>query len=297
MHEIQQLKAQLQKRNVAFLFGNGINRYNDNSARRSWEGLLVGLHNKYAAQPLLRIPEKGINFTEFYDLLLLNNKRNLTKKNLQQEFVRLFGSWNFSNHHTSILEKIRAYDCPVLTTNFDDLLPRSIDAEQFFTLKDRHSGFTDYYPWQCYYANTALKKNGDGFSIWFLHGMWNYFRSIKLGLNDYVGNSLKARELLPIRKGNEISFAGENTWMKPFLTKSLCIIGLALDEQELFLRWMLLKRALFMKRGLFPKKKAWYFTGDVLSEGKILFLKSVGVEPVMCKDYAFLYTDLWEKLQ
>jgi hypothetical protein len=296
MNEILQLKSQLQKRNVAFLFGNGINRYNDNSAHRSWEGLLLDLHNRYSSNQLERIPEKGINFTEFYDLLLLDNKRRVTKKNLRDAFVKSLTNWNFSAHHTAIMKKIQAYDCPVLTTNFDDLLPRSVNAQKFFTLKDRHSGFTDYYPWQCYYSTKQLDKNSDGFSIWFLHGMWSYYRSIKLGLNDYVGNSLKARELLPIRKGTEISFKGENTWMKPFLTKSLCIIGLGLDEQEMFLRWLLLQRALFMKRGIFPKTKAWYFTGDQLSEGKILFLRSVGVEPVICANYAFLYTDLWAKL-
>jgi len=59
---------------------------------------------------------------------------------------------------------------------------------------------------------------------------------------------------------------------------------------------LLFQRALFMKRGLFPKTKAWYFTGTPLSEGKILFLKRVGVEPILCKDYAFLYTDLWKTL-
>jgi hypothetical protein len=296
MNEIEQLKKQLDRKNVAFLFGNGINRYNDNSGRRSWEGLLLDLHNRYSEDQLERIPASGINFTEFYDLLLLNNKRNVSKKDLQKEFVSSITNWAFAGHHASIMEKIMRYDCPVLTTNFDDLLPRSISAKKFSTLESSHSGFTDYYPWQCYYAAQPLNKKGDGFAIWFLHGMWNYSRSIKLGLNDYVGNLLKAKDLLPIRKAKELFFKGENTWMKPFLSKSLCIIGLGLDEQEMFLRWLLLQRALNMKRGLFPKSPAWYFTGDQLSEGKILFLKRVGVEPVICKNYKFLYHDLWEKL-
>jgi hypothetical protein len=296
MDEIQQLKTQFRKGNVAFLFGNGINRFNDTSANRSWEKLLLGLHNRYAENPLKRIPEKGINFTEFYDLLLLENKQYVSKTSLQKEFVSSIAAWNFSAHHTAIMEKIRQYDCPVLTTNFDDLLPRSIHAQKYFTLTNRHSGFTDYYPWECYYSTQPLNENNEGFSIWFLHGMWNYYRSIKLGLNDYVGNSLKAKDLLPVRKGTQLVFKGENTWMKPFLSKPLCIIGLSLDEQEMFLRWLLFQRALCMKRGLFPQTKAWYFTGDKLSQGKILFLKAVGIEPIVYETYDFLYAGLWNEL-
>ena len=295
MNEIKQLRIQLEKKNVSFLFGNGINRFNDPGSR-SWERLLLDIHNKYSTKALRKIPSSGINFTEFYDLLLLSNKHKITKEKLQSEFVNAVINWPCSEHHTMIMEKIINYKCSVLTTNFDDLLPRSVNASKYFTVESRQKGFTDYYPWQCYYANNPLNKQLSGFSIWFLHGMWNYKRSIKLGLNDYIGNSLKAKELLPIQKAEQLFFKGEVTWLKPFFTKPLCIIGLGLDEQETFLRWMLLQRAFFMKRGLFPESKSWYLTGDKLSEGKILFLRKVGIEPIVCRDYKYLYDDLWKKL-
>ncbi len=296
MQQFSSLKVQLEKGNVAFLLGNGINRYNDFSNNRSWEKLLLNLHNRYAKKAIADFPANGINCTEFYDLILLDTKRNITKKDLQREFVKSIINWKSAEHHKRILEKISEYDCPVLTTNFDDLLPKSINAKQFFTVKNRQTQFTDYYPWQCYYSSKPLNKKMDGFAIWFLHGIWTYHRSIKLGLTDYVGNSVKAKELLPIKKADGLFFKGENTWLKPFFTKSLCIIGFGLNEQEMFLRWLLVQRALAMKRFVVPPTKSWYLNCGEMSEGKKLFLQKVGIETIDVKDFDFLYDTFWKQL-
>jgi hypothetical protein len=296
MQQLSQLKSQLQKGNVAFLLGNGINRYNDFSNNRSWEKLLLDLHNRYAKNPLKSFPEKGISCTEFYDLILLDTKKRITKRDLQREFVNSITNWNHAEHHTKILNQIRAYNAPVLTTNFDDLLPRSINAQKFFTVENRQKEFTDYYPWQCYYSTKPLNEKLDGFSIWFLHGVWEYQRSIKLGLTDYVGNSIKAKEFLPIKKREDLFFKGENTWLKPFFTKSLCIIGFGLNEQEMFLRWLLLQRALNFKRNIFPATKSWYITFGEMSEGKKIFLQKVGIETVEVKSFKYLYETMWKEL-
>jgi hypothetical protein len=128
------------KKNIAFVIGNGINRYPNNPNGISWEGLLINLWNEVLPQPLKKCPS-GISLTEFYDILELENTKNL---NLQKEVVNLIKNWQPLNHHKIIVDKIHSLDAPILTTNFEETFNSILGLKLFRT---EQKNFTDFYPW------------------------------------------------------------------------------------------------------------------------------------------------------
>jgi hypothetical protein len=286
------LKKKVAGKQVAFLLGNGINRYHhDSYEERSWETLLLELYTKFTGDKLKEIPIKGLSFPEFFDLILLRSgDGEATRKNLIKEFIKGMNAWKPAQHHIDLVKFMQENDLPVLTTNFDPLLIKASHAKKFFTIENRKKDFSAHYPWQCFYST----ENAKGFALWHLNGLLEYESSIKLGLVDYSGNIAKARNLLPIRKMRKTYFPGENTWLQPFLSKSIVVIGSGLDDQEVFLRWLLLKRALWVKKNPKLNNSSWYLCTD-LSQGKRFFLESVGFKILEC-DYAFMYEEQFGEL-
>jgi hypothetical protein len=174
---------------IAFVIGNGINLH-FNKSSSSWKDLLLDLWSKYSFDTQSTIPS-GISFTEFYDALEI---QNYSKKNfgadLQSDVKDKMKAWTASNRQKTLLGKIQELDAPILTTNFDELIPASLNL-RFHRGTDR--GFTDYYPWSCYYSNRELESPTSGFGVWYPNGMIRYQRSIKLGLSQYMGNVGRAR--------------------------------------------------------------------------------------------------------
>ena len=78
---------------------------------------------------------------------------------------------------------------------------------------------------------------------------------------------------------------------------SLCFIGLSLNEDETFLRWLLLERKKYYKK--FPDRvhQGWYVykEDEMFQQGKELFMKGVGLKPVAVKEYSEIYGDLLKK--
>lgn len=219
---------------IAFVVGNGINRYPNNPNSLSWNDLLIQLWSKVSLQTLTSIPN-GISFTEFYDILELQNTRGI---NLQEEVADLMKNWEPINHHKIFTQKIKELNAPILTTNFEETFAKTFEYSLFRTEQD---GFTDFYPWTTYHGENQLKLPTDGFGIWYINGMIKYHRSIRLGLSHYMGSVERARSLL--RKGNEEGlFSGKNannwkgrkTWLHIILNKSLFVFGLGLEENETF---------------------------------------------------------------
>ena len=116
------------KNDIAFILGNGINlHYNKNSA--SWNSLLFQLWDEYSFKTQSNIPQ-GISFTEFYDILEIENyqQKEFSGK-LQKEVVNALSSWENNNRQNRILNKIQQLNAPLLTTNFDDLIPKTLELE------------------------------------------------------------------------------------------------------------------------------------------------------------------------
>lgn len=285
---------------LAFILGNGINLHfhQDNV---SWNELLLSLWSQYASDPIDTIPS-GISFTEFYDALEIQNhaQRNFSTT-LQKEVVAKMKDWWPDEKQNLILNKIQALNAPLLTTNFDDLIPKSMKLSFH---KFPNVPFTDYYPWSCYYSDRGLANPLDRFGVWYLNGVLKYHRSIKLGLSQYMGNVNKARTLIPGRPN--ISLAGNDpaiwpgcqTWLHILFNKSLFIVGLGLDESEIFIRWLLIERAKYFRR--FPENghKGWFVMKTARDRrqeaGKQFFLNSVGFEVIETDDYTTLYETIWE---
>lgn len=281
---------------LAFVVGNGINRYGNTEDAQSWDHLLLKLWNKYSGTTTSSIPQ-GITLTEFYDVLDLKGGEDRPKK-LQKEFCNLMKSWKPQAHHKAFIGWAQNHNNPVLTTNFETTLSDCVGAALFHTNSD---SFTDYYPWGSYYSRRELADPASSFAIWHINGMQTYPRSIRLGLTHYMGSVERARNW--IHKGNESRlFSGKNmtrwigskTWLHVIFNKPLVIFGPGLDATEVFLRWLLIERAKYFQKLPDRRKQGWYvFTDSKPRDGQRLFLSSVGIEAVEVSSYADLYETPW----
>ena len=286
------------RNDIAFLVGNGINLYYGESAS-SWDDLLLDLWGRHSFNTRSTIP-KGISFTEFYDALEIQHFHDKAfGSRLQKDVQHHIRKWPTNFRQKGILGSMAKFGAPVLTTNFDDQIPRSMSLQPF-RVKD--STFTDFYPWSTYFGLSQFRSPLDGFGVWYINGMAKYHRSIKLGLSQYMGNVSHARKMLLNRSGEKGLFSskswkGHSTWLNAFFNKSLFVFGLSLDENEVFLRWLLIQRAKYIRRHALEQRKAWFITrsgGNIeTDEGKIFFLESVGFEVLVVDDYRIMYEDVW----
>ena len=126
---------------IAFIVGNGINRFPNNPKAISWDDLLMRLWQKFSPDIYSEVP-KGITITEFYDLLdIANSDSRSTNFHIQKEASKLLEDWTFRPHHEAFVRKAKSIGAPMLTTNFDLILPTSLRLQQYYT--DTKS-FTDF---------------------------------------------------------------------------------------------------------------------------------------------------------
>lgn len=291
------------KANLAFIVGNGINRYIENQGAMSWDYLLLQLWRRFAPDVFNTVP-KGITITAFYDLLDLANDGQLTSPfEIQKEAARLLENSGFQQHHSSFMQKAKLIGAPVLTTNFDMILPNALNLKQYAIDK---KGFTDFYPWSTYYGDTQLQSPMDGFGVWYINGFIKYHRSIRLGLSHYMGSVQRARSF--IHNGSEANlfntkddpnWPGRNTWLQIIFNKDLCMFGLGLEENEVFIHWLMIERAKYFKKFPERRKRAWYVAPraerpDDRIIGKKYFLESVGFEIIETADYKEIYDLTWK---
>lgn len=283
------------KRELALVIGNGINRYGDAGKSNSWDDLLLSLASKNGIAVEEKIPE-GITLTEFYDLLDLGRPKKVKAEgSLQEEFCAGMDGWQDFPHHQRIVHWAQRNGTPILTTNFDAVLSRAGGCR---LLPDRlTTSFTDFYPWNRYYGDRVLQRPHHGFGVWHINGMQRYRRSIRLGLTHYMGSVERVRGWM--HKGNEgLLFSGRNllnwpgagTWLDIVFNKSLFIFGLGLEENEVFLRWLLIERARYFNKFPDRRRDGWYiYTSDREKHGKLFFLESLGIKPVKANDYDEVY--------
>lgn len=215
---------------------------------------------------------------------------------LAAEFCKLMGEWRPLDHHKAVTGWASRHRVPVLTTNFDEVLSTAAGAK--FILP-RGVPFSDFYPWNARFAHALADKPGADFGIWHVNGVARYKRSIRLGLTDYMG-SVHARAMFYrggkqlFQAANRLDWEGAMGWLDLMFHKPLLFLGLALEENGVFLRWLLIERARYF--GKFPDRRqpAWYvFTHDphgAREAGKHFFLEAVGVAYVRAGGY----DDIWE---
>lgn len=282
---------------LALLIGNGINRYDAAASENSWDDLLGHLARAHL-DPLHSTVPDGISLTEFYDVLDLAARRKTSSNGLQKQFCDLMATWRPRNQHVRIAEWARQQHVPVLTTNFESSLGESVGCR---LQRIGRGKFTAFYPWDSYYGEPGVSDPCNSFGVWHINGMQRYRQSVRLGLTHYMGSVERARPWL--HKGSNRLFAvgpvhswpGASTWLHILFHKPLLIFGLALAQNEVFLRWLLIERAKYFDADPCRKKDAWYvYPALEKDQGKLMFLSAVGVEPFPVKDHKEIYgQDTW----
>ena len=279
--------------NLSLVIGNGVNLHNSNTETNTWKALLEGLAKKYSgdSQPI----QQGVSLTEFYDILNIKYNPKERKNDIQKDFCAQISDWEPSEHHYQIVEWAKRFNVPILTTNFDNALGMSANCKLLRTTEGRKE-FTDFYPWESYYANSPIESTSNSFGIWHINGVKNYHRSIRLGLTHYMGSVQRARNWIYGTRGNERfsaekdkNWRGKNSWINIIFNNSLLFFGLGLDENEVFLRWLLIERARYFLRYPDKKKSAWYVHPENLGSGKKYFLEGVGIEAKRVDSYDDIY--------
>ncbi len=287
------------KSNIALIVGNGVNRYRSAKSTNSWHDLLMQLAKEHFPSRLKEVP-KGVSLTEFYDVLELKTNNAALEKTLQQKFCDLMETWKPFKHHERIIEWAKLNNSPVLTTNFDKVLA---DAGRLKLLRTKRDGFTDFYPWESYYGDNDIINPSKEFGVWHINGMVHYPRSIRLGLTHYMGSVERARKWFQkeneqkLFSGKSINYwQGYKSWLHIIFNTPLLIFGLGLEENEVFIRWLLIERARYFKKLSSRRKKAWYvYSKSLDNPGKKFFLEGVGIEAVQVDGYDDIYgPKAWE---
>lgn len=231
-------------------------------------------------------------------VLTQKNTNNIIRNEVKKQVSMKFSGKNGYNLKRCI-NYIHGLNVPILTTNFDTDIEDSVDAKQHIIRgKSGEYKFTDFYPWNvCNCPDENLDSPQDSFSIWHINGIRTYPRSIRLGLCDYMGCVERARKIIQEKSFSDYFFnvtkeewSGGNTWLSIIFSKKLFIFGLGLEENEVFLRWLLIQRAKFLC--LYNNTTVGWYFGNNISEGKRFFLEQVGFEVYELDDYKILYDAL-----
>jgi hypothetical protein len=281
---------------VALLIGNGPNLAAN--IMPSWQKLLQSI-----SPQKINFPTDGLSNTEIYDLIELGMKtmstveiidKNITVKIKQKIAKKLWLAPNANiKIHKAIMKLAIERKCPVLTTNFDKALEKSVNAKLYHITS---KGFTRFYPWKSYYGLTQISSPIDDFGIWKIHGDVRYVDSIRLGLTDYMGSVERARRL--IHKGDDRLFNGKNrsnwsggeTWLHIWFNMPIVIFGFSYDKDEVFLRWLLIEKKRYCKM-INKEMNVYYISKDKPKIAILNLMKNLDCKVIEINDYMDLYTE------
>ena len=303
------------------LIGNGINRKYHGG---NWDELLkkvIRINLGLTSYLEKAVGQNGITNTEIQNILPLEYNRKKGQKIQEKELLTSVINNIEAIKYDSVpmLDRCKNDKCQILTTNYDLNIENYLWATQNYNMyRTKNSRYitSNWYPWDKSYGShddsspengdNSSPENGDdsspengddsspekGTKVWHIHGNINGWQSIILSLTRYIGAIHKANDLLHKGSPYDDDWIGTTTWLKYFFTKPLIITGLALDPQELFLRWLLLQRASINQSQSHPIP-AFYLGRNESdkSTGKENFLKFVGVTPSYFDD---VYNDeIW----
>jgi hypothetical protein len=278
----------------ALLIGNGINRYGSREDNFSWETLLRTVATSYRLT-FTEAQLRHMSNTEFFDILDLAKPLS-DRTSLQRLFCELLADWKPRHHHRHIVQWAKLHDAPIITVNFDDLLAQATNA-QFYRQRD---GFTDFYPWKCYFSHREIGSARSSHAIWHAHGFAKYSRSVRLGLTHYMGSVQRARGLIYGSGGlrdkkleTADDWAGRGTWLEPFFFCPIAILGLGFTRDETFLRWLFLERARFHRIRPEFRTEAWIVERHAdRPDDSRAFFKELGIETLYVREYGEIYENV-----
>lgn len=314
----RQMKEEQSRGRLAFLLGNGINKYATNGACPSWNDLVKLICEETKVD--YKAYDDGFTLTEQFDILRNHRSSTETDANITkhvQELVReLYPAEK--TYYQFLSERFKDLSAPVLTTNFDTNLEYSLHRQStpIHPSDAKDKLISDIYHWNEYYADEpiAAEDMGRKFSIWHVHGNINQQKTIRLDLSAYMAQVTYTRNFLrniahlwavekdgdgwgmETRGSSQFVSGYAFTWLNIFYNFSICINGLGLSTNETYLRWLLISRYKYQKRvGIHAKGWYIYSPDDKgVADGMKYFLRNVGVEPVMIENLQMRYENLFK---
>lgn len=291
-----------QKFDLAFVIGNGVNRYTQGNDRWSWEYILRDAWKQLTGSEISSI--SGMSLTEMYNLLELRTERCKASA-LKDKIIEPFKKGVPTSAHKKIQSYLERWNVPVLTTNFDHMLEEGYTRRTLKHPQDsgRYHAKSYYYPWDRYFSNKEIQDSNHDYAVWHINGFVDFPHSIKLSSSEYIAQASHCRGYIHQRsmddfdKKNLIDWKGCNTWLNPIFNCSLCILGLSLNEDETFLRWLLIERKKYYNKFPDRQHQGWYVyqKDDSFPEGKKIFMQGVGLMPVEVTNYSDIYEDLLKR--
>ena len=306
-YAIEDIRQELQDNlyHLAFLIGNGVNIYSIGNNDCSWNSILSNAWKDATGKTFK--DKKGLALTEFYDLLELEYP-NSSPLVLKEIIVKPIKAMLHTPKHDVIQSFLEHWGRPVLTTNYDNNINYGLNRYIF-----NHPSSKQYrakpitYPWDRYYSAHEIIDpwcDPNEYSVWHINGSIDDVRSIKLSYTEYMAQLAYTRTKLLHRQDEKNDYdnfgtkdqeywPGYNTWLHIFLNSSLCIIGLALNEDRTFLRWLLIERKKWIDRKGYRDLKGWYIYTEkdkgMMPPGKRLFFNELGIKVVRLHDYSDIY--------
>ena len=263
-----------------FLLGNGICRYHNapdwsQVIRQVINKIIDDKKELEVLQKYIEannIPNAGYNCPEIYTSLLLATGISKSKEKFKKELKSILDK----SAPCGLLQYVRKTKAQILTTNFDFAIERTLGFHavkaksfNFSKVKDSEDYYkSEVYPYTRYmsdekhddlYLEKATAGQGDTgryitdeCAVWHIHGSINSYQSIQLGFEDYMNAIIHLKQLQDNSKDQngkkqyaepwEDHFVLKNSWLRLFFTRPLVIVGCAINSEELFLRWLLLRR-------------------------------------------------------
>ena len=274
---------------------------------------------------------KGIcdDDTSLIELFTLIDKDNIEKT--KSAFITKLQQFNQPDidYFKRLRECLIRLDIPVFTTNFDHniegadckktiLPPKS----EIYASRHEHREFSSRYPWNVCYSNVKKTTAQDGYAVWHIHGDIEYKSSIQLGVSEYGGSLTRAHNFLYEDAKDETGakyktkrkarfykeplsdkWRGYDTWLQPFFSHHLCIIGFGMDKTESFVRWLINERSkynhfLSENRSKYPLhrpiKSLFIDCETTINHSKRFYLERYGIQVITFtgKEYFDFFEDL-----
>lgn len=306
-----------------FLIGNGINYYNARNTPRnthSWENLLKtiikrSLGSSHILHKLVGKP--GISNTEIQNLLIMEGKKKYQDNQKEVTLNRMICETIERSERVArpnpLLDFANRNNMPILTTNFDFSIEKYLWHENYKEYKtDSLLRASKMYRWNCYYGKDPSKIPMHSCNVWHVHGSRDYQQSLIFSATTYMSISQHASLIMNTCYHNSDNWRGRNTWLDMILNRPLIIVGLGLDPQETFLRWLLIARknskglwqnsrsdmpkSFYLERKVPPKKAKPGKQPNQCDEpaGKEEFLCFLGIETVYLDDNELYAHPSWQ---
>lgn len=287
-----------------------------------WKALLQKLCDKKKI-PIDIASQNELSFPEIANLIDIEiSKLNLVdsdevgaeKQKMRQEISECFtAAKDPMPIHKKFLRFMQERNIPVITTNFDMLLSQNL--HKHIIGSDDKSMFksSPNYIWNyCYNDDQSVSEVSslvNKFGVWHMHGNKDYPSSIKIGLTDYAnaisrtkkmisGTGDKDKSQVNLYEAEDEKWVGKNTWLHSFFHRDIVFLGISLDSEEIFLRWLIMQRSYYQnymkKKHKRPINKAWYVHADKCklnkSTPKGIFFKACGIELVADNNFDDIYS-------